>query len=325
MLKQTPPLPLLTVENAHFGYRNNAVLKGVSLGLYPGEILVLLGPNGAGKSTLVNALFGRFKLQKGRVLLGNAEPHASGAARRLAGYVPQDLAIYDKLTPLENFHAFGMLMGLGKDAIRGRANMLIKRLGLTERVKQRVGTFSGGYKRRVNIGAALMHAPSLLVLDEPTVGIDFKAKEELGDLLRSMRAEGLSILLTTHDMEEAEALADRVAIMVDGRIRVIGRPDFLVQQVFGGRQEVTISFSRHYMSHMSREDVAGLNNVGLFQYGNGPVFTGLINTQEDHISHLLNHFMTTSYGVQEIKVRDPGLKLLFDYFLQNRDGSGEDS
>lgn len=308
------PEALLHVQDAHYAYGSRQVLRGANLNAYPGEILVLLGRNGAGKSTLVKAITGRVALSGGKLTVAGHNPRQTPAARREIGLVPQQLAIFDKLTPRENLTVFGRLMGVAPDKLNDLADGLLERIGLSSRANDPVRSLSGGMKRRVNIGAALMHEPKLLILDEPTVGIDTRAREDISDMLHQLRDEGLAILLTTHDMEEAEALADRVAIMVDGQIMASGAPDALVREYFGDRMEISVTAARPLDAAMEAEECAALRAAGFTVDPRSNAVRGLIELSGDDLPRVFRTLLADKPEAQEIRVRRPGLDTLLNYF-----------
>jgi ABC-2 type transport system ATP-binding protein len=308
------PAPILNVEDARFAYGDRQVLAGASLNVYPGEILVLLGRNGAGKSTLVKAVTGRIALAGGQLSVSGADPRRNPATRAEIGLVPQQLAIYDKLTPLENLCIFGRLMGVATDRLGDAADGLLAQIGLSARANEPLRALSGGMKRRVNVGAALMHGPKLLILDEPTVGIDTKAREDICDMLRQLRDDGLAIMLTTHDMAEAETLADRVAIMVDGQVKAIGTPAELVRHYFGGRMEVSVTAARPLGAALDDKECDALKAAGFKICPRSNTIHGLIEMTGEDIPGIFQTLVSDTPEAQEIRVRRPGLDTLLSYF-----------
>jgi len=307
-------MPILEIRDAAFAYGGRQVLRGASLSASPGEILVLLGRNGAGKSTLVKAITGRIALTGGAVTVTGTDPRKTPAARAEIGLVPQQLAIYDKLTPRENLSVFGRLMGVKPDRLGERANAILARIGLSERRDDPVRGLSGGMKRRVNIGAALMHGPKLLILDEPTVGIDTHARHEICDMLRQLREEGLAVLLTTHDMTEAEALADRVAIMVDGRIMAIGTPEALMLEFFGARMEISVTAAKPLRCALAAKELAALEAAGFTIDPHRNTVHGLMEMTGDELPRVFQTLLADSPEAQEIRVRRPSLETLLNHF-----------
>ncbi len=304
------PAHLLEIDGVDVRFGDRRALQNVTLSADAGEILVLLGPNGAGKSTLIKTICGRVRRAGGQVSLAGADPARSQSARRAIGIVPQQIALFEKLTARENLIAFGRLMGLPGRRARGQADQLLERVSLQDRAGDLVADLSGGMRRRINIAAALTHAPQLLILDEPTAGLDAAAKTGLVGLLRDLRNEGLSILLTTHDMDEADALADRVAILIDGRLRSIGTVPELVSQTFGERMEIKLILTQSAMRDPRAEPaVSALREARLTPADGGRTWTGFVEGGSRALGELLD--VTAGGGlVAHVGVRQPGLDAL---------------
>jgi ABC-2 type transport system ATP-binding protein len=200
-------------------FRDVVAVDGVSVALESGRILGLLGPNGAGKTTTVAMLAGLTTPDAGEVLVGG-RPLAGDCdpAKRRLGLVPQDLALYEELSARDNLRFFGGLYGLTGDALETALAAALELVGLADRARARVGTYSGGMKRRLNLAAGLLHDPDVVLLDEPTVGVDPQSRNAIFDNLEALRRRGKALLYTTHYMEEAERLADRVVIVDHGRV-----------------------------------------------------------------------------------------------------------
>lgn len=208
----------------------------VSFAVGPGQIYGLLGPNGAGKSTTISMVCGLLKPDAGEVFVDGQSFHRDPArARRLMGVVPQEIAVYEELSGRENLEFWGRLNGLDPRTARERAAELLEALALADRAREPVKRYSGGMKRRVNLGCALMHRPPLLLLDEPTVGIDVQARMSILEFIRGLTDQGAAILYTTHYLEEAETLCQRIGIIDQGRILAEGTLSEL-QQRLGGTQ-----------------------------------------------------------------------------------------
>ncbi|HZV93860.1 MAG TPA: ABC transporter ATP-binding protein [Caldimonas sp.] len=204
-------------------YGSRAVVTDLSFSVAAGEIVGLLGPNGAGKSTTVAMLCGLVAADRGEVLVGSGADrevmteHSREAKRRI-GVVPQELSIYENLGAAANLELFGALYGLHGPLLRERVDAALRLVGLADRARDKPSTFSGGMKRRLNIAAALVHDPDILILDEPTVGVDPQSRNAIFDNLEELRRRGKALLYTTHYMEEAERLCDRIVIVDHGRV-----------------------------------------------------------------------------------------------------------
>jgi ABC-2 type transport system ATP-binding protein len=203
-------------------------VDGVSFAAAPGQILGLLGPNGAGKSTTVAMLCGLVAPDAGRVIVAGepVESDASAIKRRI-GLVPQDISLFEELPALENLRLFGALYGVEARALQPRCRAALEQVGLSDRAHAKPSTFSGGMKRRLNIACALVHDPIVLLLDEPTVGVDPQSRNAIFDHLEALREAGKAIVYTTHYMEEAQRLCDRIVVMDRGRIVAQGTGDEL--------------------------------------------------------------------------------------------------
>lgn len=232
--------PILNVWGAEHQYGTRKVLRGVDLSVRPGEIYALLGPNGAGKSTLVGAICGRLKLSAGEVALDGQNPFSTPAARARLGLVPQEIALYGHMTVRENLEVFGRLSGVARKDLPSAVARALQLTRTADREHVPVRHLSGGYRRRVNIGAAILHGPQLLILDEPTVGVDIDAREALDTVIRNLRDTGVAVLIVTHDLDQAGALADRVGFLREGRKIMEGAPRVLIEQAFGQEMEILV-------------------------------------------------------------------------------------
>jgi ABC-2 type transport system ATP-binding protein len=211
--------PILRCERLSRRFGDRVAVDDVSFAITAGETYGLLGPNGAGKTTTISMVCGLLRRDAGTVHVGAVSiDDARGDAKRLIGYVPQEVALYGDLTAAENLRFFGRLYGLQRKALDERVHEVLELVDLADRAGDRVESFSGGMKRRLNIGAGLIHRPRLLVLDEPTAGVDPQSRHAILERVQALRAEGMAVLYTTHYMEEAERLCDRIAIIDRGRI-----------------------------------------------------------------------------------------------------------
>jgi ABC-2 type transport system ATP-binding protein len=212
-------------------------VAGISLEVHERACLGLLGPNGAGKTTLIRSIVGRVRPDSGSVLIFG-QPASSLAARKELGWVPQELALYPLLTSRENLDAFGHYQGLRGKALREGIQWCLEWASLADRADSVVKTLSGGMRRRLNMAAGLIHRPRIVLLDEPTVGVDPQSRNHIFEMVEALRAAGATVIYTTHYMEEAERLCDSIAIVDHGRIIAQGSKDELVAKSFGTRSDV---------------------------------------------------------------------------------------
>ncbi len=224
--------PILEVHDLTKNYGDFTAVKAISFDIREGEIFSLLGPNGAGKTTTISVLSTLYAPTGGdAVIAGHSVTKDPMAVRQVIGVVPQDLALYDDLSARENLSFWGQMYNLGGKALKTRVAEVLEQIGLTEKADQRVKTYSGGMKRRVNIGVGLLHRPRLLFMDEPTVGIDPQSRRAILDSVRALNRQGMTVLYTTHYMEEAQELSDRVGIIDHGELIALGTQAELTRQV----------------------------------------------------------------------------------------------
>jgi ABC-2 type transport system ATP-binding protein len=222
----------IQVRNLQKDFGEVQAVRGITFGVQRGEILSLLGPNGAGKSTTISMLSCLLEPSQGDALvMGHSIRDDPMAVKGSIGVVPQEVALYPDLSARENLSFWGRMYGLRGRALERRANEVLEIVGLVKRQKGRVSKFSGGMKRRLNIGVALLHRPDVLILDEPTVGIDPQSRRNILDSVKAFNRQGMTVLYTTHYMEEAEELSDHIAIMDQGEIIAYGTHDELVEIV----------------------------------------------------------------------------------------------
>ncbi len=236
-----------TVQDAHKHFGETHALAGADVVLRRGEWLGLLGPNGAGKTTLVRAMSGRVHLDRGTITLLDAPfdgTSASHEGRRRLGIVPQEIALYPLLTALENLRAFGSLHGLAGRELHDRVRWSLSWTGLSERSKEPIRQFSGGMKRRLNIACSVLHRPDVILLDEPTVGVDPQSRHRIWEMLAELRDDGASLLLTTHQLDEAQEVCDRIVIIDHGKTIAAGTLTELLRETIGTVRRVTFTLDR---------------------------------------------------------------------------------
>jgi ABC-2 type transport system ATP-binding protein len=231
---------MISVQNLSKRYGELRAVDRISFMAAKGELFGLLGPNGAGKTTTISMISALLKPDDGSICVGDYDLWKSPkAAKRLMGLVPQELALYEEFSARENMMFWGGLYGIAKAALRTKTEALLERVGLRERAGERVSRFSGGMKRRLNLAIGLVHDPQVLLLDEPTVGIDPQARNNILEIIREIARQGTTIIFTTHHLDEAEKLCDRIAIMDQGKILQTGSVADLAR-VVGDRDIVTV-------------------------------------------------------------------------------------
>ena len=276
-------------------------LAGVDLDLGEGEVLGLLGPNGAGKSTLVRALTGRVRPDAGEIRLAGRPAAAPGARDRL-GYVPQELALYGVLGAGENLRVFGRYLGLAGAGLDAAVRRGLEFSNLADRGRQPVEQFSGGMKRRLNLAVGVLAEPRIVLLDEPTVGIDPQSRERIFAMIGELAAAGVSILYTTHYLEEAERLCDRVAIIDHGRLIAQGTKEELVRSTVGAGHEVVVAVDRPVPEALARELGGAADGATLRVATTEPAVA---------IPRLLAALERAGLAVRDLELTSPGLESVF--------------
>jgi len=312
-------------------------VKGVDLNIEEGEIFSLLGPNGAGKTTTISMISGLIEPSAGDATIGgHSIVKAPMKAKQLLGVIPQEIALYPELSARQNLTFFGRMYGLGGKELQTRADEVLEFIDLTDRQKDKVSTFSGGMKRRVNIGVGLLHRPKLVYMDEPTVGIDPQNRRRILDTVFRLRDEyGMTVLYTTHMMEEAQELSDRVAIMDHGEVIAVGTQGELTQQV-GEEDRLIISFGTETipadLGDKIKSQVVGVTRVESTVYdlnkeeapekratgeihaitaSSETVLTVYVQMGRKALPRILNVIESVDVEVQSVTVREPDLEAVF--------------
>lgn len=221
------------------GGRSTVAVDGLSLEVKAGEIFGLLGPNGAGKSTTIGMATGLIAPDRGTVEVAGVGSPTRPEVRAKLGFAPQSLALYDELSAEENLMFFGRLYAMPTAELKSRVATVLEEVGLSQRASDRAGTFSGGMKRRLNLAAAMVHNPPLLLLDEPTAGVDPQSRNSILELVRSLATSGRTIIYTTHYMEEAAKICDRIGVVDHGKLLALGTLDELISK-HGGESVVVV-------------------------------------------------------------------------------------
>ena len=294
----------LSVEGLTVSYGQREVLSGLSVDLEEGDIFGLMGPNGAGKTTLIRAICGRVEPRSGSLRVGGD----TGKARlRHIGLAPQEIALYPYLTVRENLEVFGRLSGLSRQIVHERLPWASNATRVADRLDERVGLLSSGWKRRVNIAAAILHSPKLLILDEPTVGVDIEVRSHLNDVILELSGSGMAVLLATHDLDQAETLCNRVGFLRSGRLAVQGAPADLVREAFGGRKKIIIELRRP----AGPQDLMLLKRIGFTPDPASRTWTLLRGDADHQVNHLGAALRKAGIDLREIRLREPGLDSLF--------------
>jgi ABC-2 type transport system ATP-binding protein len=300
--------PLLECRDLRKRYGERTAVDGISFEIAPGETYGLLGPNGAGKTTTISMVCGLLRRDGGEVFVAG-RPVDVGATRAKAsiGYVPQDLAIYPDLTARENLQFFGRLQRLGGRELDRRVDEILALTDLADRAKDRVDSFSGGMKRRLNIGIGLLHKPALLVLDEPTVGVDPQSRNAILSSVADLGREGMAVLYTTHYMEEAERLCDRIGIIDEGRIRAEGTRRELVAMV-GQKDRVELVAS----GAVGPATIAleALDFVEEATRGDGTIEL-VVDEARNHLPGILETAARQGAIIKSVEVVEPDLEAVF--------------
>ncbi|MBM4459575.1 MAG: ATP-binding cassette domain-containing protein [Chloroflexi bacterium] len=227
--------PILIAQDLRKSFGDREAVKGISLQVARGEVFGLLGPNGAGKTTTISMLTALLEPSSGKIMVNGLDLKAhTNQVKAQMGLVPQEMALYTTLSARQNLMFFGRIYGLRGKELRQRVDEALRMIGLIERADDPVSAYSGGMKRRVNIAAGLLHKPQILFLDEPTVGVDPQSRNAIFENVEALNRAGMTVIYTTHYMEEAQRLCHRVAIVDEGRIIALDTPAALIRSLGGG-------------------------------------------------------------------------------------------
>ncbi len=296
-------MAVLRIEDAHKAFGATAALRGLSLELRSGETLALLGPNGAGKTTLIRAIAGRVKLDRGRIVMGEREL-VPGGPRESLGVVPQEIALYPLLTARENLAVFGELHGLSGETLARRVDGALDWIALDGRANEPIAGFSGGMKRRLNIACGVLHEPRVVLLDEPTVGVDPQSRERIWEMLATLVDRGASLLVTTHMLEEAEARCSRVTVIDHGVGLASGTlPELVTHAGLAGRR-VRVALERP----LAATDAVP---AGFARSDDGAELSAGIGDVPAELPVLLAALQRSGLGVRDLDVRGADLQAVF--------------
>jgi ABC-2 type transport system ATP-binding protein len=298
----------IEVQELHKDFGEVYAVQGVSFEAKAGKILSLLGPNGAGKSTTISMLACLLQPTGGDALvMGHSILHEPMAVKASIGVVPQEIALYEDLSARDNLNFWGKMYGLRGTALQARVEEVLETVGLVDRQKGRVSKFSGGMKRRLNIGIALLHRPQVLILDEPTVGIDPQTRRNILDNVKELNRQGMTVLYTTHYMEEAQELSDQIAIMDQGKVIAFGTHDELVKIVGElDRIDLTINAeSEHVMAKWQATE--GVHEI----HADDGEITLLADDSNLVLPKLFETAVEAGVRITSIDIQEPNLEAVF--------------
>jgi ABC-2 type transport system ATP-binding protein len=302
--------PILEVQDLVKKYGDFTAVKGISFDIKEGEIFSLLGPNGAGKTTTISMLSTLYAPTSGDATIsGHSVTKDPMAVKQVIGVVPQDLALYEDLTARENLLFWGQMYGLSGKALNSRVDEVLEQIGLTDKANNRVKTYSGGMKRRVNIGVGLLHKPRLLFMDEPTVGIDPQSRRSILDTVKDLNKQGMTVLYTTHYMEEAQELSDRVGIIDHGELIALGTQDELTKQV-GKTDTLILHIGENDDSKTLAESLKELNGVQHAEATDQSVAV-VTPAAEEILASVVTNANERGIKIRSMEIREPNLEAVF--------------
>ena len=300
-------MTLVEVNNLSKTYGDTRAVDGISFEIQRGEIFGLLGPNGAGKSTTINMLCAYTEPTGGQIRIDTinvvAEPER---VKPFIGVVPQDIALYPDLNGVENLRFFGRLYDIPADQLARRIEELLRLVGLYEKRKGRVEHYSGGMKRRLNLAVGLLNEPRFLLLDEPTVGVDPQSRNKIFEFIQALNAQGLTILYTTHYMEEAELLCHRVGIMDEGRIIALNTPQSLINTLGTGVIHIGVRDGDGGLAAQLR----ALPQVRAITYRDGTLIVETMDAQRALLD-IIGLFNETDTPMTALEILEPNLESVF--------------
>ena len=300
---------VLTVINARKRFGTAVALDGASFELRQGELLALLGPNGAGKTTLIRAVAGRVRLDSGEIRTFDRIADGRRTPPEL-GIVPQEVALYPLLTARENLEVFGTLHGLSGADLTKQVDWALEQTGLADRAREPVKQFSGGMRRRLNIACGVLHRPRIVLLDEPTVGVDPQSRDRIYDMLAGLAQSGVSLLLTTHHLEEAEARCSRTVIIDHGKVIAGGTLSELVDQTVGRYRLVTLRLDAPLTDGAAADLTAGAADIAA-DTTDARVVKARMRDVALELPPLLERIRRAGRSVDDVDVRGPSLQAVF--------------
>ena len=301
---------ILEVNNLVKNYGSFNAVKGISFEIMQGEIFSLLGPNGAGKTTTISMLSTLYTPTSGDAsICGHSITKEPMAVKNCIGVVPQDLALYEDLTARENLVFWGQMYGLSGKTLKKRVDEVLEQTGLLDKAKQKIKTYSGGMKRRINIGVGLLHHPKLLFMDEPTVGIDPQSRRSILDSVKELNHNGMTVLYTTHYMEEAQELSNRVGIIDHGELIALGTQDELTKSV-GETDTLVLHVGEDAEPQNLAAEVRKLQSVIKAEVTDHEV-TIITPSAEELLAQVVSFANNLGIKIHSIDIREPNLEAVF--------------
>ncbi|AOH53179.1 antibiotic ABC transporter ATP-binding protein [Peribacillus muralis] len=301
---------MLEVRGIKKSFGKKVVVGGVSFSVEKGESFGLLGPNGAGKSTTIAMLCGLLPYEEGEILIdGLSVKKSPRHVKKKIGIVPQEIALYHSMSAIDNLLFWGRMYGLTRAKAKKMAEVVLEIVGLKDRAKHKIETFSGGMKRRINIGAALMHEPELLIMDEPTVGIDPQSRNHILETVKKLNADGMTVIYTSHYMEEVEYICDRICIVDEGKIIALGRKE----ELFGSLKDGVVitlhvnSLEGNWVKDL--EQIASVEKVIANAEKNSLEIVG--NNHANIVSDIISCAVKANVKVSSFERKEPNLESLF--------------
>ena len=298
---------MLKIEHLSKAFDTNIAVNEISFEVRTGEIFGFLGPNGAGKTTTISMIAGLLTPDSGQIYIDSMNMEGNlNKIKRLMGVVPQEMAFYEELSAKENLHFWGRLQGVKKKTLDERIQYYLEKTGLLGRENEPLKKYSGGMKRRINLIIGLIHQPKLLLLDEPTIGIDIQTKLNIYELIKDASAKGTTILYTTHNLQEAEELCHRIAIIDLGKILAMGTLEELIQIV--GEKDIVL-ISGKFSIDQGRQIISSFEQAAVLSIEEGKIVLALEASKK--IPVLLEDFFKEGIVIDDISIKQPNLESVF--------------